>query len=129
MDQTTHDIRHATWQEIVKQCRQRPEGITIKQWCRDNDISEKSYYYWQRKFRREAAEQRAVLDGIPDPCSVTFAELSYPCHAGSSETSAADTFPMGQPTAVIKNSRLTVAVTNDISDTLLLRIIREVSHA
>ena len=46
MDQTTHDIRHANWQEIVKQCLQRPVGITIKQWCRVNDLSEKSYYYW-----------------------------------------------------------------------------------
>lgn len=70
---------------------------------------------WQRL-------QSAFPASIPDSCSVTFAELSYPCHVGSSETSAADTFPLGHPTAVIKNSCLTVAVTNDISDMLLMRL-------
>jgi len=52
MDQITHDIRRANWLNLIQQ---RPASTTIKQWCLDNGIREKSYYYWQRKFRKEMA--------------------------------------------------------------------------
>ena len=54
MDRITHDIRRSNWLEILNRSQQRPVHTTIKQWCLDNGISEKSYYYWQRKFRQEA---------------------------------------------------------------------------
>lgn len=56
MDQITHDVRRATWQSIIKQGQERPEHTTVKRWCLENGIREKSYYYWLRKFRKEAAE-------------------------------------------------------------------------
>ena len=52
MDQITHDVRSSQWLEIITQCQNRPEGTTAKQWMADNGISEKSYYYWLRKFRK-----------------------------------------------------------------------------
>lgn len=54
MDQSTHDVRRANWLNIIAQCQGRPTDITAKQWLSDNGISEKAYYYWQRKFRKEA---------------------------------------------------------------------------
>ena len=53
MDQITHDVRSSQWLKIITQCQNRPEGTTAKQWMADNGISEKSYYYWLRKFRNE----------------------------------------------------------------------------
>ncbi|MFR2880103.1 MAG: hypothetical protein ACLTC8_03565 [Lachnospiraceae bacterium] len=47
MDRITHDIRRSNWLEILNRSQQRPVHTTIKQWCLDNGISEKSYYYWQ----------------------------------------------------------------------------------
>ena len=57
MDQITHDVRSSQWLEIITQCQNRPEGTTAKQWMADNGISEKSYYYWLRKFRKQAYSQ------------------------------------------------------------------------
>lgn len=57
MDRITHDIRRSNWLEILNRSQQRPVHTTIKQWCLDNGISEKSYYYWQRKFRQEAPDR------------------------------------------------------------------------
>lgn len=54
MDQSTHDVRRTNWLNIIEQCQQRPENMTVKQWLADNGIKEKSYYYWLRKFRKEA---------------------------------------------------------------------------
>lgn len=53
MDNTTHQVRLAQWIEIVEACNRRPEGMTAKQWLNDNNISEKTYYYWQRRVRKE----------------------------------------------------------------------------
>ena len=53
MDQSTHDVRWANWLNIITECQQRPAGVSAKQWLA-NGIQEKTYYYWLRKFRREA---------------------------------------------------------------------------
>ena len=57
MDQSTHDVRRANWLNIVTQCQTRPSGTSVKQWLAKNDIKEKAYYYWLRKFRKEAYNQ------------------------------------------------------------------------
>ena len=46
MDQLTHNVRRANWLNIIKQCQERPANVTVRQWLKDNDIKEKSYYYW-----------------------------------------------------------------------------------
>ena len=60
MDQLTHTVRRSNWINIIRQCQDRPAGTTAKQWLAENDISEKSYYYWLRKIRREVCEQEEL---------------------------------------------------------------------
>ena len=31
-------------------------GQSVRRWCRENEIQEKTYYYWQRKLREVACE-------------------------------------------------------------------------
>ena len=57
MDQIIHNARCAQWLEIVTQCQNRSEETTVKQWLSDNGIKEKAYYYWLRKFRKQAYAQ------------------------------------------------------------------------
>ena len=57
MDQITHNVRCTQWLEIVTQCQNRSEETTVKQWLSDNGIKEKAYYYWLRKFRKQAYAQ------------------------------------------------------------------------
>ena len=64
MDQSTHDVRMTNWLNIISQCQNRPTGISAKQWLAENDVNEKSYYYWLRKIRREAYEHRAELPDV-----------------------------------------------------------------
>ena len=40
MDQLTHTVRRSNWINIIRQCQDRPAGITAKQWLAENDISE-----------------------------------------------------------------------------------------
>lgn len=57
MNQITHNVRCVQWLEIVTQCQNRSEETTVKQWLSDNGIKEKAYYYWLRKFRKQAYAQ------------------------------------------------------------------------
>lgn len=64
-----------------------------------------------------------------NPSPVTFAEIPFAGSCDAYTKAGADaTFPV-HPTAVLRHKELTIAVTNDISDSLLSGIIREVSHA
>ena len=57
------DQRLAVWTQRIADCRSSGNGV--KHWCQENGISEKTYYYWQRRIFRMAHEQQ-----IPE-----FAEL------------------------------------------------------
>jgi hypothetical protein len=42
----------------------RESGQTVKQWCKENDICEKTYCYWQRKLRKAACEAIEAQEAI-----------------------------------------------------------------
>ena len=46
--------RAQQWAMVVQECRS--SGLTNREYCRQRGISEKSFYYWLRKFRGQMAE-------------------------------------------------------------------------
>ncbi len=127
MDQSTHDVRRANWLSIVNQCQSRPSGISARQWLAENDIKEKAYYYWLRKFRKEAYE-KMQLPAVATKTEVEFAEVAMPIPAVSPETAGKKT-SSNSPAAVIRCKGLTIEFSNDISQALLNRLLQEVIHA
>ena len=129
MDQSTHTIRSSRWKDIIQRSQNRPADMSAKQWMAENQVDANAYYYWQRKFRREAYEQMKnspVLPTVQDNYEVSFSEVRIP----ETRKLVSDTIPENiRPTAVIKTSTMTIALSNDISESLLSRILREVSHA
>lgn len=125
MDKITHEIRRANWKSIIEQCQQRPKGHSIKQWLLERDISEKSYYYWLRKIRKETCDQMnaAALSDVGQNCPVTFAEI--PIHPIS--IPKAPNIPF-QADVVIHTGALTIGVSNSISETLLKQMMEVVPH-
>ena len=132
MDQITHDVRSSQWLEIITRCQNRPEGITAKQWMADNGISEKSYYYWLRKFRKQAYSQMTETStAVSVGNEISFAEVSIKPKQSANVTAFAseNSFETIRPVAVIKNANISIALTNEISEELLSRILQEVTHA
>lgn len=132
MDQITHDVRSSQWLEIITQCQNRPEGTTAKQWMADNGISEKSYYYWLRKFRKQAYSQMTETStAISVGNEISFAEVPISPKQTVNVTAFSSESPVEaiRPVAVIKNADISIALTNEISEGLLSRILLEVAHA
>ena len=104
----------------------RTGGSEIPGIITENDISEKSYYYWLRKIRREVCEQEE-LQKVTNPSALSFVEIPV--------KTALDTTPVPAvpaamtPVAVIRSGRLTLELSNDISESLLCRLLQEVLHA
>ncbi len=128
MDKCTHEVRAQYWRKIVQSCQERPTGQSAKKWLEDNNISEQSYYSWQRKFRKEAYEQMDTsLPAVQQLSSeVSFTEISMPVQQ---VTPAKNILDDVKPSAVIKTATISIAITNDISEQLLSKILQEVVHA
>ena len=94
----------------------------MRQWLADNGVKEKAYYYWLRKFRREACGQ-IQLPAVTAPAEVSFAELSIPVPAPVKPVTANNTV------AVISANGITLEISNDISEALLCMLLQEVAHA
>ncbi len=80
MDQKSMQVRRSQWEQIVLECNKAP--VSKKEWCLQNGINLKSFYYWQRKIRKTAV---ATLDETTNAVSVqatvpssSFVEISIP---------------------------------------------------
>ena len=61
--------RLENWTTRIMACRS--SGMTVRAWCRENGLSEKTYYYWQRRLFQTLSEQQTVY-------KTAFAEVTPP---------------------------------------------------
>ena len=132
MDQITHNVRRANWLTVITNCQHRPEGISVKQWLSDNGVKEKAYYYWLRKIRKETYEQIQSSVENSNTCNnnseIAFAEITVPEKISQSCIMPPAT-ACEKPVAVIRYREMAIELSDEISDSLLSRILREVSNA
>lgn len=55
-----HMARLAEWKERVAACRS--SGMSVRAWCREQGIANKTYYYWEKEILSEAGRQMAALE-------------------------------------------------------------------
>lgn len=46
--------RTENWMALIQECN--ASGLSNREFCRQHGVSEKSFYYWLRKLRHQAAE-------------------------------------------------------------------------
>ena len=131
MDQCTHEVRAEYWKRIIQACGQRPAGQSAKKWMDENGICEQNYYHWQRKFRQQAYDQmkeKEMLPSVTEKAEVSFAEIPYSPAVGRGDIPGVSEGGR-TPAAVIRTSAMSIEISNQISESLLSRILREVSNA
>ena len=50
------DVKWEEWKEQVNS--QITSGLTVKEWCRQNSINEKTYYYHLRRIREKLCDEQ-----------------------------------------------------------------------
>ena len=62
------EYRAQQWAMLIQECR--ASGMSNKDFCIQRGVSEKSFYYWQKKLRTKLAEAAAPQLVQLDPVSV-----------------------------------------------------------
>ena len=132
MDRITHAMRREYWARTIKACN--TSGMKKKDWLVENNVNEKSFYRWQKILRSEEG-CKLILDGAVQT-AVSGTEQTLPVNLPKVEDKQAEFGVLAPPAeskptesaAVLRSGRLEVEITEDISDSFLLRIIRAMSH-
>lgn len=122
MDQITTDERTADWVSIIKQCQNRPEGQTAKQWLEENGISSKKYYYWLRKIRNQVYNE--TIGSLPvenENNRILSPRLAY-VELPPEEPKAT------VPRISIRTKKATIEISG-VSDELAVKLVKAVENA
>lgn len=52
----TMKYRTQKWLGIIRECQ--ASGLSKRTWCEQNNVNEKTFYYWLRKLRKMACETK-----------------------------------------------------------------------
>ncbi len=66
-------FRKEQWMHLIEE--RQNSGLTIKEWCSRNDISEHAYYYWLRRVRESACTEQLPVAQNESSDSIVFAPL------------------------------------------------------
>lgn len=122
MDKTTHQVRLQQWAEIIQ--AQLGSGQSKRDWCRENNVPEKQFFYWQRRVRKEICE--AQSEAIVPAGSENGSRLVEVPISTVSRNTISEGF---QPDAVIAVGNITVGIREGISEALLMSIGKMIHHA
>lgn len=96
----------ASWASMVKE--RSESGLTIKEWCAQNSVSETAYYYRLRQLRKAALQVNTDTESTrAEIQEIQFARIKAPM---SNPSKAA---------LCIRRGETTIEVSNDASDSIL----------
>lgn len=113
-------VKQDFWIQTIRECKQ--SGQTVVQYCKDNNLSEKSYWYYHKKYGDvlEEAMKTEARELVYTP-ACRFAELSAPV--------ATPATPVIDSTAVLHKNGIRVELNESISDDFLIRLLKVLSDA
>lgn len=118
---TVSDLRHQTWALMVQQ--QMHSGLTVKQWCHENQISLKTFYY----------RRRLVQDNLLQAVSSTnpFVEVtpSAPCVKPLPLPGATSDQEPFHPELTLSVRDVVIGITRETSKTLLADVLEVIRNA
>lgn len=119
MDKKTHKVRCEQWTNIIKECL--TSGMSKTTWCREDGISDKSFFYWQRILREEAylsTLENTLTPAVKEnsvPTTTDFVEIKMTDHTSSSAS------PF-KPDVVIRRGSVSIEISNKATEELLNKV-------
>ena len=102
---------------------QKASGLTVKEWCDQNDLSIHTYNYWKHALKEELASQV-----LPDIVPIMIPESSASLAPIESNDSILTNCAI-RSTAKLTYNNLSIEFDSDISEAFLTAIIKAVRHA
>ena len=123
--QKLHNLKLEQWSQRFRE--QAQSGLTVKDWCAQNNITIHTYNYWKHKLKLECldtafenhSQEIVPLSFSPASSPQTFSALS--CNSLNSRFS--------HDRIYVSVGDIALQVDSSVSDERLLRIMKAVRHA
>ena len=116
MDKITHEIRLKQWASVIRECHN--SGMTVSSWCRENNVHEKQFYYWQRRVR---VETYRTLEKTESEKQTNFVQLPVAIDSSKNSTSF-------MPDMVVHIGNNVLELSNTVSEELLSKVLKVMSN-
>ena len=116
MARTTNEKNLIKWTTIIQKCRSSGNGV--RHWCSENNVSEKQFYYWERRIK---GKDLGTLKETECQNQTNFVELPVPI--GSSMNT-----PTFRTDMVIHVGNNVLGISNTVSENLLSMVLKVMSN-
>lgn len=116
--EVAYKYRLNQWTAIIRECR--TSGQTVKAWCSEHQINQKSYYYWLKRVRAAACEALPALNA--DNNTIVPVNLVRPT-AGQSQAESRNS-----ATVIIRLGPVTLEISNSASATLIENTLKALQY-
>lgn len=110
------------WASMIRECSQRPVGMSVDEWCNNHSITKANYYYRMKQVRK------ACLDAIPEE---TVNQAVVPVPMALMTGKIPDFQAQTQPSSSleIKVNDISLCVTEQTSSELLTKVLQVIRDA
>ena len=109
------------WARMVHDCKNRPAGMSVDEWCELNSITKANYYYRMKQVRI------ACLDALPSEES-EHAVVPVPLEIMEESTSVSTVSSNNTSYLELYAHGVTLRVTEAASETLLAKVLGVLAH-
>ncbi len=132
MDKRVTDLRLQHWTEIIHEANN--SGLSKSEWCRQNNIRPRQFYYWQKALRERLLDQNFSDDPNDSHPSTSMIPVSKPdfFEITPIDEKREETFPVSPEAGAsieMKYGNFSFRIDDNSSEAALEKIIRVLSHA
>lgn len=109
------------WAKMVHDCKNRPAGMSVDEWCDLNSITKANYYYRMRQVRN------AYIDTLPSE-ETEHALVPIPMELMEKEITSISTVSSDISCIELSAHGVTLRVTEETSLTLLAKVLGVLIH-
>lgn len=136
MDKSSYEVRIQQWIKIIQEAS--ASGLSKRDWCSQNGIPIRKFYYWHKKAREymlaRQPEKSGSSSGNSTQISVPATPVFYEVKESSETAKSFSKLPVGQaesflPEAVIRYEDFGIFVGSSISEKTLSTILSVIRNA
>lgn len=94
-------IKYEHWKKIVEDCQASEK--TVAAYCNENNVNEKTYYYWLRKIRKHICKDMGY-PAVAEENNCEFAQIQLPA-----------SYPHVVPTIKLQIGKIVVEISDGMS--------------
>lgn len=118
MNKATSKDNLIKWETIIRNCRSSDMGV--RAWCYENNVSERQFYYWERRIKRTSFDTQKKTESKK---KANFVELQVPI-----DSSINKSIPTFRADMVIHVGNNVLELSNSVSENLLSMVLKVMSN-